>query len=195
MIIFSHPTGNTFSRAALSSMLEAGLLKEFHTTVAAFPGNLWHHLGGTQIGRELRRREFDARLSGITVQHPLREMGRILGGRLGAKSLTRHENGVFSTDAVYRSLDKEVARRIRSNPERLRGHMRSKTEHWKRSVPLPTTGYTAITICRSRITRSCSGCLVKRPDAYRTGSRPSEEPGTPRRNWTVRPKSSRWLKS
>ena len=41
------------------------------------------------------------------------ELARLLSTRLGLKSLTRHETGVFSVDAVYQNLDKHVAKSLK----------------------------------------------------------------------------------
>jgi glycosyltransferase involved in cell wall biosynthesis len=113
-IIFSHPTGNTYIRAALEGLLDAGTLKEFHTTIALYPGNVWDYLGRNRWGLEFTRRKYDERLQSLTVQHPFRELGRLLSGRLKLHWLTRHETGFFCTDAVYCSLDKLVAKRLQN---------------------------------------------------------------------------------
>jgi glycosyltransferase involved in cell wall biosynthesis len=112
-LLFSHPTGNANVRAALAGLLEAGLLGEFHTSIAAYPGNLWDRLSRTQPGREFQRRAFDARLRPLTVQHPWRELGRLAASRLKLSRLTRHETGPFSIDAIYQAQDRAVARRLR----------------------------------------------------------------------------------
>src|SRR3984885_1374012 len=101
MILFSHPTGNANVRAALVGLFEAGILGEFHTTIASHPGNVWDLLGKSHWGRELKRRTFDERLRPLTVQHPFRELGRMLASRLKLPQLVRHETGVFCVDAVY----------------------------------------------------------------------------------------------
>jgi len=116
-LLFSHPTGNANVRAALIGLFEAGLLGEFHTTVACYPGNLWDVLGRSPWGRELKRRTFDERLRPLTVQHPLRELGRMLAGRLGLRALDRHETGVLCIDAVYQALDRIAAKRLRKLPK------------------------------------------------------------------------------
>jgi glycosyltransferase involved in cell wall biosynthesis len=117
MILFSHPTGNANVRAALAGLFEAGILKEFQTTIASYPGNFWDRLGRINCGREFQRRTFDARLQSLTVQHPFRELGRMLASRLKLHPLVRHETGVFCIDAIYKSLDQITARRLRENPQ------------------------------------------------------------------------------
>lgn len=102
-VVLSHPTGNAFVREAASALAEAGLLGEFHTTLAFF-GSGWRG--------ELRRRVYPEELRKFTWCHPWREAARLLAVRLGLDSLTRHEHGWASVDAVYRSLDRTVARSL-----------------------------------------------------------------------------------
>jgi glycosyltransferase involved in cell wall biosynthesis len=116
-LIFSHPTGNAFARTVLVCMYEAGILKEFHTTIASYPGNLWDILGKSEWGREFKRRTFDRRLQPLTVQHPFRELGRFLASQLKLQRLNRHETGGFCIDAVYQTLDGIVAKRLRDSPQ------------------------------------------------------------------------------
>ena len=120
-LLFSHPTGNANVRAALVGLYEAGVLQEFQTMMASYPGNLWDMLGRSHLGREFQRRKFDGRLQLLTVQHPLRELGRMAANRLNLHNFTRHETGVVSIDAVYRSLDKICARRLRQSPQTFTG--------------------------------------------------------------------------
>jgi starch synthase len=102
-LALSHPTGTTFVREAALALAEAGLLEEFHTTLAFF-GNGWRG--------ELRRRVYPDALRKFTRRHPLREAVRLVAGRLGWDFLIRHETGWASVDAVYRSLDRKVARAV-----------------------------------------------------------------------------------
>jgi glycosyltransferase involved in cell wall biosynthesis len=120
-LLFSHPTGAANVRAALTGLLTAGALKEFHTTIADYPGNAWNLLGRSPWGRAFQRRQYDERLQSLTVQHPFRELGRMLASRLKLSRLTRHETGMFSIDAVYQALDKTVARRLRESPQAFTG--------------------------------------------------------------------------
>jgi glycosyltransferase involved in cell wall biosynthesis len=112
-LLFSHPTGNANVRAALIGLLEAGILREFHTTIASYPGNAWDFLGKSHWGREFNRRKFDERLRPLTIQHPLREMGRMLANRLKLHQLVHLETGSFCIDAVYRAQDRAAAKRLR----------------------------------------------------------------------------------
>ena len=121
MILFNHPTGNANVRAALVGLFEAGILKEFHTSVATYPGNFWEILGKSKLGKEFNRRKFDERLDRLTVQHPFRELGRMLTSRLKLKWFNRHETGIFSIDAIYQAMDKITARRLLKNPQAFTG--------------------------------------------------------------------------
>jgi starch synthase len=104
-VVLSHPTGNAFVREAALALVEADLLEEFHTTLAFF-GSGWRG--------ELRRRVYPGALQKFTQRHPWREAVRLLAGRLGVDSLIRHETGWASVDAVYRSLNHEVAKAVSS---------------------------------------------------------------------------------
>ena len=115
-LLLSHPTGNANVRAALAGLLDAGMLEQFHTSIATFPGNGWDLLGRTSLGREFQRRFFDRRLRPLTVQYPFRELARMFAGRLNLNAFYRHETGMFSIDAVYRAQDKAVANRLRRAP-------------------------------------------------------------------------------
>lgn len=116
-LLFSHPTGNANVRAALDGLQEAGILGEFHTSVAAYPGNVWGALGKKTWGQEFQRRAFTERLQPLTVQHPWRELGRLVANRLNLRWLNRHETGLCCIDAVYRSQDRKVAARLRKLPQ------------------------------------------------------------------------------
>lgn len=102
-------------------LFEVEILEEFHTTIASYPGNAWDLLGKTSVGREFGRRKYDERLRLLTVQHPIRELGRMLASRLKLRSLSRHETGPLCIDAVYQALDRTVARRLRHFPKLYRG--------------------------------------------------------------------------
>jgi starch synthase len=102
-ITLSHPTGNLNVRQAALALAEAGMLGEFHTTLAFF-GSGWRG--------ELRRRVYPAALKEFTRRHPWREAVRLASRRSGLDFLARHEHGWASVDAVYRSLDRKVSRSL-----------------------------------------------------------------------------------
>ncbi|PAY17877.1 glycosyl transferase family 1 [Rhodopirellula sp. SM50] len=114
MITFSHPTGNQNVRHALLALEDEGLVSQFVTSVAAFPGNVWHRLSQTSLASEFSRRCFDTRVRNKTIQLPWRELGRMIAPRVGLRALTAHESGPFCIDRVYRAQDRAVADRLRS---------------------------------------------------------------------------------
>jgi glycosyltransferase involved in cell wall biosynthesis len=96
-------------RAAAAGLLSAGLLADFHTTVATFPGSFLDRLSSFGPLAELGRRRYEADLQPKTKQWPWRELARSVALKTGLSSLTAHETGTFCVDAVYRSLDRQVA--------------------------------------------------------------------------------------
>ncbi len=108
-VVISHPTSNTFNRAAATSLLKADMLAQFHTAVASFPGSLLDRAGAISFLAEIRRRRFDSALQPTTLTWPWLEMGRVLAPKTGFPGLARHETGIFSLDAVYQNIDKRVA--------------------------------------------------------------------------------------
>src|SRR4051794_6481436 len=107
--VFTHPTGNANVKAAAKSLMEAGLLSQFETSIASFPGSFLDNLGAFGPLSEIRRRRFDPSLKSITCTRPTLEVDRILAGSAGLRRLTKHETKIFSVDAVYQSFDKKVA--------------------------------------------------------------------------------------
>ncbi|MEJ8800534.1 glycosyltransferase family 4 protein [Pontibacter sp. H249] len=108
-VILSHPTGNANVRAAAVGFNEAGLLLNFRTSIASFPGSMLDMLGAIGPLAEVRRRRFDARLRVVTQQWPWYEVARLLSLKAGLSYLTKHENGPFCVDKVYQTFDKRVA--------------------------------------------------------------------------------------
>ena len=113
MIVLSHPTGNANSRAAALALSQHAQLSAFHTCIATFSGDWLDRLAGLPGMGELRRRTFDGSLRHLTRSWPWREAARLVASRAGASTLTRHERGPFSVDAVYASLDRHVASTLR----------------------------------------------------------------------------------
>jgi alpha-maltose-1-phosphate synthase len=112
MLILSHPTGNENVREATRSLDDAGLLSEFWTSVSWRPEHFLNSLLPNSLRKELNRRSFPHLRREQVVCRPWPEAGRLLARRFGIASLLRHEVGRFSVDAVYRSLDEEVAARL-----------------------------------------------------------------------------------
>ena len=122
MILQSHPTGNSYVRQTALGLHEAGLLAEFWTCVNWNQDSAWARLLPEKLTRQLARRTFPPEIRDQTHLLPLREMARLLAPTLKLASLTRHEVGPFSVDAVFRALDKRVERRLRDAQKlKLRG--------------------------------------------------------------------------
>ncbi|MEM9259097.1 MAG: glycosyltransferase family 4 protein, partial [Bacteroidota bacterium] len=111
-------TGNANVRAALSGLHDASLLDSYYTTIATYPGNIYSLLGKTGPFSDFQRRAFSPELASATHGYPWYELARLLSSKLGLRSLVKHETGTFSVDAVYRSLDRHVAKRLSSNTPR-----------------------------------------------------------------------------
>jgi glycosyltransferase involved in cell wall biosynthesis len=111
VIVLVHPTGNTNVRAVLDALDEANLLETFATTIAFSRRS--HPLLSERIRGRLRR-NYSLPDEKIDI-HPLRESVRLMSGAVGLSGLTKHETGWASPDQVFRSLDREVARRLRKH--------------------------------------------------------------------------------
>lgn len=111
-VLISHPTSNQNNRAVVKGFFDAGILSEFHTSIASFSGDILDKLSGFGPFNEITRRQFDINLKTLTHMSPYTEFGRLVSSKLGLKSLTQHEVGMFSVDAVYNNLDKKVASRL-----------------------------------------------------------------------------------
>ncbi len=120
MLIFSHPTGNAYTRQAALALWEAELLQEFWTAISWNPDSAAARVLPSKLQKQFARRTFAPQIREKTRPHPWREVGRLLAPALGLGSLTRHETGYLSVDAVFRSLDRKVAARLRHLPQ-LRG--------------------------------------------------------------------------
>lgn len=110
MVLLTHPFGNANVRAVLDALHRNGVLARFVTTLGwskrSYP-YLSDHIHGKL------RRNYHLPADKIDI-HPMRESVRLLAGTIGAKWLTRHETGWVSIDAVWQSLDREAARRVRA---------------------------------------------------------------------------------
>ncbi|MEO7166286.1 MAG: glycosyltransferase family 4 protein [Spartobacteria bacterium] len=116
MILLSHPTANQNVRQTALAFAEAGLLAEFWTCVNWRQGGFLDRLSSfaPRLQSELRRRSFPPQLAPFIRTQPGREWGRQIAGQLGWAQLTEEEQGPFSVDAVYLSIDRRVARRVAS---------------------------------------------------------------------------------
>lgn len=112
-IIVTHPTGNSNVRSTLCALYKNNMLYCFHTCIAIYKGTLMQTL--------FKRRDFDKCLKHFIHIHPFKELGRLICSKLKFSSLTKHENGIFCVDAVYRDIDKKVAKYISNNFQKIHG--------------------------------------------------------------------------
>jgi glycosyltransferase involved in cell wall biosynthesis len=111
-ILLAHPTGNSNSRAAARAFLDAGWLQEFHTCVCWNPRSPLAQLLPAALADQLSRRSFANLPRHLQHAHPRRELLRLAGVTRPLPWLGRHERAPLSIDAVYRSLDRQVAARL-----------------------------------------------------------------------------------
>ncbi|HEY5892409.1 MAG TPA: glycosyltransferase family 4 protein [Chthoniobacterales bacterium] len=114
MILFSHPTGNANVRNAALGLQRSGLLGEFWTCVCSRNDSRLDRLLPASLSKLWHRRKYPPDLEPLIRTQPSREICRLLSSRAGLSFAVRHETGPFSVDAVYRSLDRRVSRRLRS---------------------------------------------------------------------------------
>ena len=112
-VILSHPTGNTFVRAALRALRTGNELDTFYTTISASP-RVARWLPAS-VRRQFMRRWFSEAPASLIRMRPARELIRLFGSALDLRFLTR-PGAWASVDAVYEHFDRHVARRIRSLP-------------------------------------------------------------------------------
>jgi alpha-maltose-1-phosphate synthase len=108
-VLLVHPTGNANVRQAALALERAGLLSDFHTTIAWREGNALDRLLPVSLRGELARRSCPGIPPHLIHSHPWREMMRVIAVRNGWKHLVRNEVGRFSFDAVARGLERKVA--------------------------------------------------------------------------------------
>ncbi|SEQ51467.1 glycosyltransferase family 4 protein [Neolewinella agarilytica] len=120
MILLSHPMGNANVRAIANSLHQTDLLQSFHTSIAAYSGNVWDQLGRLPALNDFRRRAFPEGLKDCTVQYPFGELMRVTANKMGLKKLTAREVGKFSVDAIYRAHDRKVKSYVSRHSQELR---------------------------------------------------------------------------
>ena len=114
MVLLSHPAINSYTRNIALALAEQGLLDEFCTTLAWGDGGWWLRQAPGGLRREWSRRQVDPSVAGKLHRLVGREAGRLLAPRVGLASWCKHETGPLSVDAVYRNLDRHVAKRLES---------------------------------------------------------------------------------
>ena len=110
MILLSHPTGNTFVRALLSSLETDNGLHSFYTTILVQDSDWFLNFCPKNVKKELLRRRYDFTTKANT--HPFLELIRLLASKFRINFLTAHEVGWASIDAIYTDFDLYVSRRL-----------------------------------------------------------------------------------
>lgn len=110
-IVISHPTGNRNVRAVIRGLEQAGMLAEFHTTLAADSTASWIKLLPIRFRNEWLRKTYPVSAEHLHT-HPALELARMVLSKLGMQYPLRHEKGWASVDAVYTNLDRIVAKRL-----------------------------------------------------------------------------------
>ena len=116
-IIMSHPTGNSNVRAMLGAFDKAVMLAEFNTTIAIDAHSRWLRWFSKGLRQQLTRRSYPVRKS-LLKTHPFTELARTLLPGMGLQRFTNAEHAWASIDAVYRNLDRAVAKRLNSINQR-----------------------------------------------------------------------------
>jgi glycosyltransferase involved in cell wall biosynthesis len=117
-ILLSHPTGNQFVRALITSFQDAGMLARFVTTVAVTENAYWLKMLPAKLSEELRRRTFSVPADQM-MRRPLLEIARNLLPKIGFHAAVKHETGFASLDRVYWDLDKAIAGSLKKISKRL----------------------------------------------------------------------------
>lgn len=116
MVLLSHPTGNVNVRQAALALADADLLAEFWTCLHWNPTARTAGWLPARVRELLERRVLPPQVRARTQIDPWLEVARLLSSKLGLTALARHERGIFSVDAVYRGLDRRIARRLQTEP-------------------------------------------------------------------------------
>ncbi len=111
-VIISHPTGNANVTAVVNALKEADLLEAFFTCIAWRPDSLAARLTPRSL-RAMFERRARVQLPPEQIRtRPFHELVRNIALRAGKKELVTGWTRTFSTDGVYRDLDKYVARNL-----------------------------------------------------------------------------------
>ncbi len=111
-VLLSHLKGNANVKAATYGLIKAGMLAEFHVTIASIPGSMLDRIGGIGPFSEIRRRSFDPIIKPFVHTWPWHEVGRLLALKSGFKKLVKPNTGFFNIDALHQNLDKHVSHRL-----------------------------------------------------------------------------------
>jgi glycosyltransferase involved in cell wall biosynthesis len=114
MILLAHPFGNANVRAVLSALDRERLLAKFVTSLGWSNASPLVNVMPVNLRAQMARRGYELPHYKIKVQ-PVREIVRLLAGKLQQRWLTRHELGQASIDRVWRELDKFAAASLRES--------------------------------------------------------------------------------
>jgi alpha-maltose-1-phosphate synthase len=112
-VIVSHPTGNANVSAVVSALREEELLAAFYTCIHWRPESLTGRLMPRAVRGIFERRARIQLPNEFVRTRPMRELVRNLYIRAGKRHRIADASHTFSIDAVYRDLDRHVARSIR----------------------------------------------------------------------------------
>ncbi len=119
MLVVSHPTGNTFSKALLAQIVRENLEFKFFTTMNFSDTSLLLSCVPSSLKVELLRRSFPINRNCVKTR-PFKEFIRLISRKYGINFLTSHETGYACVDAVYQDIDRyldeylQKANRVRS---------------------------------------------------------------------------------
>lgn len=116
MLLQAHPTGNAFAHQLAIALVEHGLMGEFHTCLDYPADEGWLSRLPASWTAEARRRRLPSVIKPYARLHPGRELGRLLGHKIGLGPWIGREQSPWSVDGVYRNLDRKVARRLARTP-------------------------------------------------------------------------------
>ena len=112
MLLLSHPTGNTFFRAAARAFYSSGMLSELDSSICWNPKSFLAGLIPDSLFVQLARRSFNEIPLSMQHSHSTREYLRLLFSYLQVGLFQEHEVGFLSIDSLYRSFDRHVSSRL-----------------------------------------------------------------------------------
>lgn len=109
MILISHPTGNTFFRAASRAFHNNHILAELASCICWNPSSTLSTFIPESLRVQLNRRSFKDIPLSQQHSYPYRDLLRLITSRSHISWLHKHEIGYLSIDSIYRSFDKHIA--------------------------------------------------------------------------------------
>ncbi len=113
-VLLVHPTGNQNVRQAAQALYESGKLAVFYTTVAWNPESRLAKLMPAKLQRDLGRRAYTNIPQELIQSQPWSELMRQFVGRTRLSIHNTDEKSFFGVDAIYRRLDRKVARELKA---------------------------------------------------------------------------------